>query len=194
MSVVIKSQTADETVYKVTGLGPKLEVEIVIQNNKFSKTYDSIPPKDIVQGIEEITQLFQAILALQQQQIWKTLSASGKLFLLEQIEKSMALKCFRQRAGSPSRRALLNVADNVKDDVEIGKDAEVEANDSLKSVQAVAKDDSKQSLEKDVSATSAATASAKSDDKQLSHAEYKAFRRVIKAAAAAKAREDGTGL
>ncbi|BGP03409.1 hypothetical protein JCM10021v2_007142 [Rhodotorula toruloides] len=170
MSVVIKSQTADETVYKVTGLGPKLEVEIVIQNNKFSKTYDSIPPKDIVQGIEEITQLFQAILALQQQQ------------------------CFRQRAGSPSRRALLNVADNVKDDVEIGKDAEVEANDSLKSVQAVAKDDSKQSLEKDVSATSAATASAKSDDKQLSHAEYKAFRRVIKAAAAAKAREDGTGL
>ncbi|BGP73726.1 hypothetical protein RTBOTA2_006194 [Rhodotorula toruloides] len=189
MSVVIKSQTADETVYKVTGLGPKLEVEIVIQNNKFSKTYDSIPPKDIVQGIEEITQLFQAILALQQQQIWKTLSASGKL-----IEKSMALKCFRQRAGSPSRRALLNVADNVKDDVEIGKDAEVEANDSLKSVQAVAKDDSKQSLEKDVSATSAATASAKSDDKQLSHAEYKAFRRVIKAAAAAKAREDGTGL
>ncbi|PRQ71200.1 hypothetical protein AAT19DRAFT_10740 [Rhodotorula toruloides] len=92
MSVVIKSQTADETVYKVTGLGPKLEVEIVIQNNKFSKTYDSIPPKDIVQGIEEITQLFQAILALQQQQIWKTLSASGKLFLLEQIEKSMALK------------------------------------------------------------------------------------------------------
>ncbi|BGP35310.1 hypothetical protein JCM10296v2_007146 [Rhodotorula toruloides] len=177
MAFVIKSQTADETVYISAGFGfdPNPKVEIVIKNDNTSKTYDSIPPKDIVQGVEEIAQLFQADLRTKSacaNQIWKSLSTSGKLFLLEQIEKSMS--SMSVKSASAVQQALqvdaplLDVADKVEDDVEKGNDAEVETNDSLKTVQAVTEDDSKQSLEKVDSATSAATASAESDDKHFS--------------------------